>query len=229
MNYKQLVVPNLGVNVAVGNCLMYVREAFGAPAGTEYAWEGWENATLKHTGSDFPADVSVPIWFSYIIGGADEGHVAINVPGVGIYSSPWQGGLGHYVARSVAELICIYSDDGEHPMALVGWSEDVNGLRVVEAVTPSVTTTSPVPDTGLVDHKGTATVTVASLNVRSEPSTTASIVATYVSGQTFNYDSYIITSGYVWLSYISTSGVRHYVAEGVNNGIESDVWVSGGV
>ena len=226
--YSQLVQPNLGVVVNVGECLKYVREAFGAPAGTEYAWEGWENAKLKHTGSDFPADVKVPIWFSYVTGGADEGHVAINVPGVGIYSSPWQGGLGHYIAPSVAELIRIYSDNGAHEMALVGWSEDVNGLQVVEAIAPP-TAPSPAPDTGLIDHKGTATVTVGPINVRTAPSTTASVVAQYAVGQTFTYDGYIITDGYVWLSYISTSGARHYVAEGPNDGNEANVWVKGGI
>lgn len=209
---------------------MYVREAFDAPGGVDYAWEAWENVKLKHTGSDFPTDVSVPIWFSYITGGADEGHVAINVPGIGIYSSPWQGGLGHYIAPSVAELIRIYSDNGAHSMALQGWSEDINGVRVVEAVAaPTLPSAGPLPDTGSIAHKGTATVTVASLNVRTEPSTSAAVVAHYVAGQTFTYDSYIITNGYVWLSYMSTSGARHYVAEGPNDGNEANVWLTGGI
>lgn len=50
-------------------------------------------------------------------------------------------------------------------------------------------------------------------NVHNTPSDQAPIVAVYSPGQGFNYDSYIDTNGYRWLSYISRSGVRRYVAK----------------
>ncbi|CAI3309448.1 SH3 domain-containing protein [Enterococcus cecorum] len=50
-------------------------------------------------------------------------------------------------------------------------------------------------------------------NIRNAPSTSAGIVGTYASGESFNYDSYIDTNGYRWYSYISYSGQRRYVAK----------------
>ncbi|WP_180273210.1 SH3 domain-containing protein, partial [Streptococcus suis] len=37
---------------------------------------------------------------------------------------------------------------------------------------------------------------------------------TYTNGEQFNYDSVYIADGYIWVSYISRSGVRRYVAAG---------------
>lgn len=73
---------------------------------------------------------------------------------------------------------------------------------------------------------GTAHV-IQTVNVRSTPSTSGNTpVAQYQPGQTFNYDSWLITNGYDWLSYISYSGVRRYVAESTADG--SIVYVTGG-
>lgn len=55
---------------------------------------------------------------------------------------------------------------------------------------------------------------VCSSHVRSEPSLNGEIVATYSKGQVINYDSYCITNGHVWISYIGASGKRRYVATG---------------
>ena len=63
-----------------------------------------------------------------------------------------------------------------------------------------------------LDKPRVFTVTVDALNVRSEPSTDAEIVATYEAGEEFNYTEYCYANGYEWLSYISHSGARRYVA-----------------
>ncbi len=55
-------------------------------------------------------------------------------------------------------------------------------------------------------------VTQCAVNVRSQPSTNAPIVAVYPMGSTINYDSVYEANGYRWISYISYSGVRRYVA-----------------
>ena len=73
---------------------------------------------------------------------------------------------------------------------------------------------------------GTGTV-VTLVNVRNDPSTNGPIIAQYSPGQTFNYDSWVIGNGYYWLSYVSYSGVRRYVAEATLDG--SIVYVRGGV
>jgi len=137
MAWKQLRAPNLAVSAPVGYCLNYARTAFGAPGGTAYASQAWTKTKFKHLDQSFPP-YPVPIWFSYYVNGENEGHVAIHVPGKGIYSSPYRKGTGHAVLSSIPELIRIYSGNGRHPMAYQGWSEDINGVRVVEpAASPS--------------------------------------------------------------------------------------------
>ena len=54
--------------------------------------------------------------------------------------------------------------------------------------------------------------TQCAVNVRSEPNTNAKIVASYSAGEPINYDSVYECDGYRWISYISWSGVRRYVA-----------------
>lgn len=56
------------------------------------------------------------------------------------------------------------------------------------------------------------TVGVDTLNIRNAPSLDAEIVGTYEKGEEFNYMEFCNANGYEWLSYISNSGVRRYVA-----------------
>lgn len=89
---------------------------------------------------------------------------------------------------------------------------------------------TPVSTVGSrIAKRGTAKVLVDALNVRNEPKTNGAVVAVYNKNQSFNYDSYIITNGYVWLSYISSTGVRRYVAEGPYDGDRNNIYVKGGI
>lgn len=56
------------------------------------------------------------------------------------------------------------------------------------------------------------TVGVEQLNIRTAPSLDAEIVGTYEQGDEFNYMEFCNANGYEWLSYISYSGERRYVA-----------------
>ncbi|HEL1703592.1 TPA: SH3 domain-containing protein, partial [Streptococcus suis] len=47
-----------------------------------------------------------------------------------------------------------------------------------------------------------------------KPGVDGKVVATYTNGEQFNYDSVYIADGYIWVSYVSHSGVRRYVAAG---------------
>lgn len=85
-------------------------------------------------------------------------------------------------------------------------------------------TTTPGATSGT--KSGTAMVKVL-VNVRNDPSTNGPIIAQYSPGQTFNYDSWVIANGFYWVSYVSYSGVRRYVAESTLNG--SVIYLSGGV
>lgn len=126
MSYKQLIQPNLNIVGTVGGCLKYARQMFGAPAGPLYAWEAWENAKYKHEDTNFPTNVAVPLWYSYR---TNEGHVTVEVEGRGIYSAPYAKNTTHAVLGSIADVERIYG------VKYVGWSEDINGVRVVEPVT----------------------------------------------------------------------------------------------
>lgn len=55
-------------------------------------------------------------------------------------------------------------------------------------------------------------ITLDACNVRSTPSTKSRVVYTYPKGSVINYDSVYEGDGYRWISYISYSGKRRYVA-----------------
>ena len=56
------------------------------------------------------------------------------------------------------------------------------------------------------------TVGVEKLNIRNAPSLNSEVVGTYEKGEEFKYMEFCYAEGYEWLSYISNSGVRRYVA-----------------
>ncbi|MDO4595282.1 MAG: SH3 domain-containing protein, partial [Tissierellia bacterium] len=67
-------------------------------------------------------------------------------------------------------------------------------------------------------------ITLASCNVRTAPSTSAQIVAVYEKGERINYDQVWQGDGYRWISYVSWSGNRRYVAyRSLKN--PSDQWI----
>ena len=59
---------------------------------------------------------------------------------------------------------------------------------------------------------GVATVIVDTLGVKNEPNSESSSVATYYRGEKINYDSVYVTNKYYYISYVSESGIRRYVA-----------------
>ncbi len=70
----------------------------------------------------------------------------------------------------------------------------------------------------LKSENGKFTVLVTSINVRVKPSVTAKIVDNYSQGEIIYYDNYVINEGFIWISYISFGGERHYVATGTHGG-----------
>lgn len=56
------------------------------------------------------------------------------------------------------------------------------------------------------------TVGVDKLNIRNVPSLNSEVVGVYENGEEFNYMEFCYAEGYEWLSYISNSGERRYVA-----------------
>lgn len=72
----------------------------------------------------------------------------------------------------------------------------------------------------LTDEKGTMTVKVQAVRVRTAPNTKAESDTGYYysNGMSLNYDSVYISDGYVWVSYKNAKGERRYVAAGVADG-----------
>jgi hypothetical protein len=124
--YTQLKPANLNVVGIPGECLVYVREVFGVSAKYPTATSGWENASYKHIGEQPPTDVDVPVWFSWNV----DGHVGVSVPGEGVYSALERG---VEVKASVAVLATAIGG------TYLGWSEDVDGVRIVQPATPAPT------------------------------------------------------------------------------------------
>ena len=58
------------------------------------------------------------------------------------------------------------------------------------------------------------------LNIRTAPSTSATIVGSYAPGESLIYDHVYIRDGYAWARYMSYSGQYHYVAMGKMGGEE---------
>lgn len=76
-----------------------------------------------------------------------------------------------------------------------------------------------------LDKPRVFTVGVDVLNVRSAPSTDADVVATYENGEEFNYTHYCYADGYEWISYMSHSGERRYVASmELESGTDYGTW-----
>lgn len=94
--------------------------------------------------------------------------------------------------------------------------------RYYDEIAGGETVTSiPVQNTSSdrVAMSGIGTVKVSKLNVRDQPNTTSSsVMATYGYNDIIYFDSYVVANGYHWISYISRSGVRRFVASGTANG-----------
>lgn len=233
MKTKQVTTPDVNVSAVSGWCLKYVDDAGGAPNTNpprqqiaQAAFEVESSNGNVRTG-DLPVGVWVPIFFALNTGPyAGLGHVAWAKnfgDRMEIHDSEVHSGR-RAPYTSIDQVLQWFS---KHGISYSGYSLWVDGVQAAEEYADAPTDGSP--DHGPVEKVGTATVTVDELNVRNEPSTDSAVVAVYTNGQTFNYDSYLIQDGYVWLSYESYSGVRRYVAEGPNDGDPTNVYVSGGI
>lgn len=129
MKYKQLKTPDLNVDVIPGWCLAAVKDAFGVQAKYASATLGWQHS-IQHQDKNFPENVYIPIWFS--IPSVPEGHVAIlNTYNGYIYSTSSKTSTKFTVHTSLDAMIKYY---GSLNLTYLGWSEDVNDIKVIEEV-----------------------------------------------------------------------------------------------
>lgn len=122
----QLVQPNLATVGNIGWCLAFAENVFGTPHLYATATDGWHATHFPHPDRNLPTDVSVPIWYSYVENGLDYGHVAVNVPGRGVLSSPYRADNTQQWFKDIDDcarvLNCKY----------LGWSEDIATVRVIK-------------------------------------------------------------------------------------------------
>lgn len=228
MATRQKHTPNIGHGARRGWCLKYIDDAGGLPntapprLPNARAALNAEISGGRLRGGNSPVGIWVVGFLDLRAGqwAADDHVFFMKHLGGGKYeirdSETNAGARTPY--KSIAEITSWF---GAYNPIYVGYSYSCSGRQYAEDYTPASTR---------IARKGTAKVTVDALNVRNSPDdNNGAVVATYAKGQTFNYDSYIVTDGYVWLSYISNSGVRRYVAEGPYDGNPNNVWVSGGV
>lgn len=101
--------------------------------------------------------------------------------------------------------------NGENVNGYTTWAEvDGQGWVAMAYTTPTSAVVKPSAPTR-VATSGYYTVKYTT-NIRTAPSTSASIVGTYSAGEGFYFDGYVNANGYKWLTYISYSGQRRYVA-----------------
>lgn len=126
--YRQLVTPDLSVQEAAGHSLAHVQKAFNAPVQHFIAWNSWISCEYTHGALTELPNAYVPVWFYTTFDGDDAplGHVMIWDPvSEKLWGTPRSGfGKNWYAMEDVVNNKTRY----------VGWSEDINGLRVVEPV-----------------------------------------------------------------------------------------------
>lgn len=93
------------------------------------------------------------------------------------------------------------------------WNERYFRPRYPNTSRPSVSKAKKV-DTNkkFIKEEHWTAWTQCAVNIRSEPNTNAKIVGSYSAGEPINYDSVYECDGYRWISYISWSNVRRYIA-----------------
>lgn len=138
MLYRSLVDPDLNVQGQAGWCLTMTKSVFRAPAGFRTAFISWQAAKYKHETRELP-NVAVPLYFSWIdpSDGENVGHVVAFIPGKGFLSSPGKG-FGQQWFQSIVAV------ENYFRCKFLGWTEDINGKRVAEAVASAVPTPKPV-------------------------------------------------------------------------------------
>ena len=154
MTWKQKVIPDVNVPGYSGGCLAYVDDGVNPPKRQPTAQASWQYAVdtmVAHQGEEPPTGVWVPVYYSINNGPwAGYGHVAWFYSdgnntiiydsefGCGARSGPYSGGvdLFNYMGWQ---------------MSYLGWSEAVDGLRIVENVADNNSGSNPQPQKGEIE------------------------------------------------------------------------------
>lgn len=128
--WTQLAQADSTVQDGANFCLRFTQKVFSAPARYPSAWAAWLATQHKHQDTNYPEGVAVPVWYSWRgdidgTGVKDWGHVATRFPDGRVLSSPGSG-YGQQWFENVEAQATAYG------CKYVGWSEDLNGLQLVQ-------------------------------------------------------------------------------------------------
>lgn len=131
MSFTQVITPNPNIPCKPGWCLEYVAKAFGVfgqGVGQPSATAAWQFALTKgtaHTDRNFDG-LWVPVYFTLI--GVPDGHIVVKAPDNSIYSSSSVTSNTPVYHTSIETLNQYYGGK----LGLLGWSEDLNGIKIVK-------------------------------------------------------------------------------------------------
>ena len=130
---EQLKTPNFSTQGQAGWCLWTAEEAFGVPHLYATAEDAYNQAQFKHAGAQ-PPNAIVPVyWTYYDLSLAREfGHIAIWVPGKGVFSSPFDKSYGNQWFSSIQAVTDRINQIKGANSRYLGWSEDLAGVRIVQ-------------------------------------------------------------------------------------------------
>ena len=122
----------------------------------------------------------------------------------------------------VSQLYDNYYTGGLNKNAVIS-NADTHHVDTQHATNKPANNSNMTADSGSSneDYAQNGTFTAnTTLNIRTAPSTSASVVGSYAPGESLTYDHVYIRGGYAWARYMSYSGQYHYVAMGRMGGEE---------
>jgi|GEM_PF-7115775 len=132
MAYKTLRIPNVKIkSIDIAMCLWWVQEAYRAKHIYAAAIGEWKANTYNHAGIP-PGRIWAPGFAT--IKGVPAGHAFIFAPDKSVYSTSSPRTLYAIHHSSFAAMNAYYGGR----LKLLGWSEDIGGIRVVQPVTPVI-------------------------------------------------------------------------------------------
>ena len=172
-----------------GLCLQFVRLAYGVGPKYGYARLAWQKARWRHATSSWAqVPIGAPIYLDRP--SSKYGHIAIYVGGGRMATTN--------ASTNRTSVTPISTWTGSYGYRMLGWSEDVNGVRVV-------------PTGGGVKISRYRVTAKQGVNVRTKPSTSAKVTKALPKGSIFTVpkgSGTVKGSGHRWFK--TTAG--HYVA-----------------
>ncbi|HFI0632842.1 TPA: SH3 domain-containing protein [Streptococcus suis] len=145
-----------------------------------------------------------------------------NIPSSGSYTFTGQAAikaepkqssttLAYYQAGNTVNYDSIVEADGYKWLSYLSFAGNRRYIPIAPVAKPATQQTPATPTSNKLPASGTYTFK-SRASIRSQPSLSSAEIAYYNAGSSVNYDKIVTAEGRQWLSYISYSGVRRYIA-----------------